>query len=606
MTSTSKSKEGFSAWQVLTMCAVAQFMVVLDVSIVNVALPAMRQNLGLSVTGQEWVVNAYTLTFAGFLLLGGRAADLFGRRRVFMVGLSVFTLSSLLGGLAQSGAWLVAARGAQGLGGAILAPTSLTILTSTFTDMAQRRRALGIWSATASSGAAAGVLLGGVLTDLLNWRWVLIVNVPIGLVMLVAATRVLPESRQQGARRRLDVEGAFTITAGLALLVYGIVSTDTHSWGSTVTLISLLGGLGFLIASLFIEARYAETPLVPLSIFKRRSLSASNGIALTIGAALFGMYFFVSLYLQQVVGYSPLRTGLAILPAGLMTLGAALLAPRLVAKIGAKRQLVLGPSLAGIGLVWMSFLSFGGAYWTHMFGPLVVFGLGIGTSFVPMTLTATAGVPVEQAGLASGLINTTRQMGGALGLAILATIAASATRAQRLVAPSFKNALTMGYDRAFLIAGIALFVGAGLALFIESTASGQSSSGSIVKSSAPVVDVPRIPSDTPKGPVANETSESGLLTPPPSNSGDEVYSAYLSLGGNEGRPVSAKSIARVLAPELNDQIMRQRSLGLDSTDWLTESVVSLLELAKRHGNLAGVGEGNDLVVTRWEMNASAH
>jgi EmrB/QacA subfamily drug resistance transporter len=467
MTTLSQPKGKVSAWQVLTICAVAQFMVVLDVSIVNVALPAMRHDLGLTVTGQEWVVNAYTLTFAGFLLLGGRAADFFGRRKVFMVGLSLFTLASLVGGLAQSGAWLVTARAAQGLGGAILAPTSLTILTSTFTDMAQRRRALGIWSATAASGSAAGVLLGGVLTDLLNWRWVLIVNVPIGLVMLVAAQRALPESRTPGARSRLDVEGAFTITVGLALLVYGIVSTDTHSWGSTVTLIALAGGVAFLAAATFLESRYADTPLVPLSIFKRRSLSAANGLAMTIGAALFGMYFFVSLYFQQVVGYSPLRTGLAIVPSGLMTLGGALLAPRLVAKIGAKRQLVIGPSLAGVGLVWMSHLSFGADYWTHMFGPLVLFGLGIGTSFVPMTLTATSGVPVEQAGLASGLINTTRQMGGALGLAVLATIAASTTRAHQSVAHSFQSAMTTGYDRAFLIAGILLFVGAGLAFLIE-------------------------------------------------------------------------------------------------------------------------------------------
>jgi EmrB/QacA subfamily drug resistance transporter len=587
------------------MCAVAQFMVVLDVSIVNVALPAMRQSLGLSVTGQEWVVNAYTLTFAGFLLLGGRAADLFGRRQIFMVGLSLFTLSSLLGGLAESGAWLVAARAAQGLGGAILAPTSLTILTSTFTDMTQRRRALGIWSATASSGAAAGVLLGGVLTDFLNWRWVLIVNVPIGLVMLVAATRVLPESRQPSTQRRLDVEGAFTITAGLALLVYGIVSTDTHSWGSTVTLISLLGGLGLLVTSLFIETRYALTPLVPLSIFKRRSLSASNGIAMTIGASLFGMYFFVSLYLQQVVGYSPLRTGLAILPAGLVTLGSALFAPRLVAKIGAKRQLVLGPSLAGIGLVWMSFLPFGGAYWAHMFGPLVIFGLGIGTSFVPMTLTATAGVPAEQAGLASGLINTTRQTGGALGLAVLATIAASATRSQRLVVPSVKSALTNGYDRAFLIAGIFLFVGAGLALFIESAGSGESPARSTATSGAAPLEAPRTSSDTPTRSIATEVSAPTLFAPPLSETGDEIYDAYVSLGGNEGKPVSAKSIANVLSPGLDAQLIRQKSLGLDATDWLTDSIVSLLELAKRHGNLTGVGEESDFVITSWRSNVSA-
>jgi len=233
MTSLPSTERAPSIWGVLTICAVAQFMVVLDVTIVNVALPKMRDALGLSITGQQWVVNAYTLTFAGFLMLGGRAADLFGRRRVFMLGLSLFTCASLIGGLAQGGAWLIAARAAQGIGGAILAPTSLTILTSTFTDMNERRRAIGVWSATAASGSAAGVLAGGILTDLLNWRWVLFVNVPIGLDLLVMAQRALPESRAQGPRPRLDIEGAFTITAGLALLVYGIVGTDTHSWGST-------------------------------------------------------------------------------------------------------------------------------------------------------------------------------------------------------------------------------------------------------------------------------------------------------------------------------------------------------------------------------------
>src|SRR6202453_1103463 len=235
MTPVPTTHRALSKWGVLAICAVAQFMVVLDVTIVNVALPQMRHHLGLSITGQQWVVNAYTLTFAGFLMLGGRAADLFGRRRVFTVGLAMFTGASLLGGLAQGGGWLVTARAVQGLGGAILAPTSLTILTSTFTDVAERRRAMGIWSATAASGSAAGVLGGGILTDLLNWRWVLFVNVPIGLLLLVAAPRVLPESQASGARPRLDLAGAFTITVGLALLVYGIVSTDTHAWGSAET-----------------------------------------------------------------------------------------------------------------------------------------------------------------------------------------------------------------------------------------------------------------------------------------------------------------------------------------------------------------------------------
>jgi predicted MFS family arabinose efflux permease len=292
--------------------------------------------------------------------------------------------------------------------------------------------------------------------------------------MLVMAPRVVPESRAQGPQARLDVEGAFTITIGLALFVYGIVGTDTHSWGSTQTVMALLGGLAFLVAALFIEARVAEQPLVPLGIFGRRPLCAANAIALTVGAGLFGMYFFISLYLQQVVGFSPLRTGLAVLPAGTMSLAGALVAPRLVAVLGAKRQLMVGPALSGAGLLWMSLLSFGDGYWAHMFGPLVLFGLGIGLSFVPMTLTATAGVPPKEAGLASGLINTTRQMGGALGLAVLATLAAGTTRDSRAAGHSIEEALTSGYDKAFLIAGLLLLVGAGLAVFIGSGSSAPS------------------------------------------------------------------------------------------------------------------------------------
>jgi len=408
-------------------------------------------------------------------MLGGRAADFFGRRRVFLAGLALFTAASLIGGLAQDGGWLIAARAAQGLGGAVLAPTSLSLLTSTFTDMSERRRALGVWSATAASGAAAGVLAGGILTDLIDWRWVLFVNVPIGLLMLVTAPRVLPESQAPGApgpRPRLDVEGAFAITTGLALFVYGIVGTDTRSWAATQTVLALAGGTAFLLAAVFIEARVAAAPLVPLGIFRRRSLCAANGIAIVVGAGLFGMYFFISLYLQQVAGYSPLRTGLAILPAGAMTLAGSLSAPRLVARIGARRQLVLGPVLSAAGLLWMSFLSFGAGYWAHMFVPLALFGLGVGTTFVPMTLTATAGVLPQQAGLASGLINTTRQIGGAVGLAVLATIAAGAGEAARSSGHSVQVALTMGYDRAFLVAGLLLLAGAGLALLVRSGARG--------------------------------------------------------------------------------------------------------------------------------------
>jgi EmrB/QacA subfamily drug resistance transporter len=453
----------------LVLCALAMFMVVLDGTIVNVALPDMRHDLHLTITSQQWVVNAYTLTFAGFLMLGGRAADLFGKRRIFMMGVILFTSASLLGGLAQDGAWLIAARAAQGIGGAILAPTALAILTSTFVETADRRRAMGVWSAVASSGSVAGVLAGGILIDLLNWRWVLFVNVPTGVVMLAMSTRTLAAFRAEGPRSQLDLGGAFTITGGLTLFVYGIVNSDTHPWGSALTVVPMIAGVATLAIALFIEGRVASQPLVPLAIFRRRSLSAANGIGVTIGAGLFGVYFFTSLYLQQLVGFSALRTGVAMLPSTTATLVGALLAPRLVTRIGARRQLVIGLAIAAAGLFWMSFLPFGGSYWIYLLGPTSIFGIGVGVSFVPMTLTATNGVSPAERGLAAGLINTTRQMGGAVGLAVLATVAAS-TGAHDLKRGLGRGvALTSGYDRAFLLAGLLLLVGSGLALLIERT-----------------------------------------------------------------------------------------------------------------------------------------
>jgi EmrB/QacA subfamily drug resistance transporter len=430
-------------------------MVVLDVTIVNVALPEMRVSLHMSETGLQWVVNAYTLTFAGFLLLGGRAADIFGRRRIFMLGLVVFTVCSLLGGFAQSGGMLIAARAAQGIGGAILAPATLSLITTTFTEPHARRRALGAWSATAASGAAVGVLTGGILTDLLDWRWVLFVNVPIGLALLTAAGVALANTKGQG-RSALDLPGAVTVTGGLALLVYAIVGTDTRPWGSPTTLLCLLGAAILLGSFVVIEAKLASHPLVPLGVFRLRSLSVANGIAVTVGASLFGLYFFLSLYLQQVNHYSPLKAGFAFLPAGLFTMVGAIIGTRLVLRLGARRQLILGPGLSAAGLLWISQLDAGSGYLAHIGPPLALFGLGLGLSFVPMTVAGTSDVPVHQAGLASGLINTTRQVGGALGLAIFATVAAGASTA------------TAGYDRAFLFSAVALLVGAGLAFLLPS------------------------------------------------------------------------------------------------------------------------------------------
>ncbi len=453
------------AWTVLALCCMAQFMVVLDVSIVNVALPQMKSGLHLSVTGQQWVLNVYTLTFAGLLMLGGRAADVFGRRKVFLLGLGLFTGFSLVGGLAQNGAWLIGARAGQGIGGALLAPATLSLLTTTFSEPAQRRRALGVWSATAASGAAAGVLAGGVLTELLDWRWVLLVNVPIGLALMVVAVRALPRSPLAVAGRRLDVPGAVSVTAGLALLVYGIVGTRTHPWTSAWT-ISFIGmGVALLAVFALIESRFAKQPLVPLGVFRRRSLSAANGVSIALGGALYSLFFFLSLYLQQVNHYTPLRAGLAFLPLALSSLLAALWASKLVAWAGVRTQLVLGLTLAAVGVAWMTQLAPGDGYWPSVLLPELLAGTGFGLSFVPITLGGTAGIPPNQAGLASGLLNTTRQVGGAVGLAVTAAVAA-AVHAHSAAPYAAATALTTGYDRAFGVGAAVLVAGVLVALMV--------------------------------------------------------------------------------------------------------------------------------------------
>lgn len=445
-------KREVPGWGVLAVCCAAQFMVVLDVSIINVALPSMRAGVHLSTADEQWIVNAYTLGFAGFLLFGGRAADLFGRRRVFLIGLGIFTVCSLLGGLAEDGGQLIAARAVQGVGGAILVPATLSLLTTTFTVPSTRRRAVGAWSAVAAAGSAVGVLAGGVLTDLLDWRWVLIVNVPIGAALVVLARRWLAESRAE-LPSSLDAAGALTVTGGLALAVYGI-DTTSRSWTSPTTVTVLVSSAALLGAFAVIESRLAAQPLVPLAIFRRRSVAVANAIGMTIGAAVYATFFFTSIYLQQVNGYDALAAGLAFLPAALAVLGGALMATRTAARIGTRTQLMLGPLAAATGLVWLSRLSAHDDYLTHVFGPLVLAGLGFGLSFVPMTMAATGGVPADQAGLASGLVNTSRQIGGAVGLAAFTTIAAGASRP------------VDGDARAFEVSAAVLLIGAALAALL--------------------------------------------------------------------------------------------------------------------------------------------
>jgi EmrB/QacA subfamily drug resistance transporter len=442
------------SWAVLAIACAAQFMVVLDVSIVNVALPSIRTSLGLSVSGLQWVVNAYTLTFAGFMLFGGRAADLFGRKKIFLTGLTLFTLASLAGGFASSGVLLVAARAVQGLGGAILAPATLSLLTTTYTEPRARARALGAWGATAGSGGAFGVLAGGLLTDLASWRWVLFVNVPFGALLLVAAAGALRESRGQiRSLRALDLPGTLTVTAGLALGVYGIVSTDTHPWASAHTLVSLAVAVALLAAFVLIETRAPE-PIVPLRIFRLRSLSAANGLAVIIGSAMFSMFFFTTLYLQVVLGFSPLRAGLAFLPVTAMIITGAQASGRLVHRFGPRPLLLTATIASAVALAWLSRLTDDGGYWTHVFGPVVLLGAGMGTAMVPMMLAATAGVGPHEQGLAAGLINTTRMVGGAVGLAALATIATDRTAALVGHGSTLNPALTAGYSRALLVSAV--------------------------------------------------------------------------------------------------------------------------------------------------------
>ncbi|HEV7459288.1 MAG TPA: MFS transporter, partial [Solirubrobacteraceae bacterium] len=415
-------------WIALGLLATAQFVVVLDASIVNVALPSIGRALHFSQDSLSWVVNAYVLTFGGFLLLGGRLADLLGRRRVFIAGLIIFAIASLAGGLAQSEAWLIAARAVQGLGAAILSPAALSIVTNTFREGAERNRALGVWGAVAGSGGAAGVLLGGVLTDSLGWEWVLYVNFPIGILAALLAPRLIDESRAEGERRAFDVAGAVTVTAGLSVLVYALVDAQNAGWGSFQT-VGLLGlSVALLAAFTLIETR-AAAPLVPFRIFKSRTLTGANVSGLLIGASLFSMFFFLSLYMQQVLGYDALKTGFAYLPLALTIIVAAGITSTLVTRTGFKPSLAAGMAFITVGLLWFTQVSVDGTYLVDVLPGAILVALGLGFAFVSVTVAATSKVTSAEAGLASGLINTSQQIGGALGLAILSAVATARTDA---------------------------------------------------------------------------------------------------------------------------------------------------------------------------------
>jgi EmrB/QacA subfamily drug resistance transporter len=447
----------------LLLSCLAQFMVILDVSVVNVALPSIRGALHFSEQDLQWVVNAYTVTFAGFMLLGGRAADLIGRRRVFVSGLLLFGLASLAGGIAQDQGTLIAARAVQGLGGAVIAPASLSILTSTFEEGPARNRAVGVWGAMGAAGGSAGVLLGGILTDLLSWRWILFINVPIALIAVVLTQRYIAEGRNPERARNFDLAGAITATAGLSLLVFGIVRTDVTGWGSASTIAIMGGGIALLLVFVAIEGRFAKSPLMPLRIYKSRTLSAANLVMLLLGAAVFAMWFFVSLYLQQVLGYTPIEAGLAFLPMTAAIATFSTLAPRLVRRFGAKPLLVTGMLLQTVGLLLFTDIAAGGTYLGNVLAPSVLVAAGMGIAFVPVTISAVAGVAPSEAGLASGLVNTARLFGGALGLAILAAIATARTNSDLhhfVGTQALHSALTDGFQVAFVVAAAFALAGA--------------------------------------------------------------------------------------------------------------------------------------------------
>jgi EmrB/QacA subfamily drug resistance transporter len=453
----------------LALLAMTQFVVVLDAAIVNVALPSIGKGLDFSQDNRAWVVNAYTLTFGGFLLLGGRLADLLGRRRMFMYGLVLFSLASLLGGFAQSDIWLVIARGAQGLGAAIVSPAALSIITNTFAEGAERNKALGVWGAVAGSGGAAGVLLGGILTEYAGWEWVLFVNTPIGIAAALLAPRLLDESRDEVEHRSFDVVGAISVTAGLVLLVYALLDAPQKGWGSTQTIVLAIVAV-VILAGFVLWERGRRAPLVPFSIFRLQTLRGANVVSLLVAMSLFSMFFFISLYMQQVLGYDALKAGLSYLPlAGTIIISAGV-ASALVTRIGFKITLIAGMIFVTGGLLWFAQVPPNGSYVSDLLGPMLLAAVGLGFAFVPVTIAAVTGIRPDQAGLASGLVNTSQQVGGALGLAILVAIANSTTASQISDGVSDRAvALTEGFQDAFLVGAGFAAAGAILAALLISS-----------------------------------------------------------------------------------------------------------------------------------------
>jgi EmrB/QacA subfamily drug resistance transporter len=441
-------------WLALYVLCLASLMIVLDVTIVNVALPSIRTDLGFSETSLAWVVNAYLLTYGGFLLLGGRLGDIFGHRRLFLAGISLFTLASLACGLATTQWFLVGARAVQGVGGAVASAVSLSLMMTLFTEAGDRAKAMGIFGFVAAGGGSIGVLLGGLLTGSLDWHWIFLVNFPIGVAVVVLSLRLLPATRTARAGGRLDVGGAVTVTGALMLAVYAIVNGNEAGWTSAQTL-GLLGvSAGLLVVFVALEARVAS-PLVPLRLFRKRNVSVSNGVGILWAAAMFAAFFLTALYLQLVLGYSPMRVGLAFLPTnlimGVFSIG---LSAKLVMRFGIRKPLATGLLVAAAGLALFARMPVDGNYLVDVLPGMILLGFGAGTAFNPMLLAAMSDVSPEESGLASGVVNTSFMMGGALGLAVLASLAASRTESLVSEGTEHLAALTSGYHVAFLVGAV--------------------------------------------------------------------------------------------------------------------------------------------------------
>jgi EmrB/QacA subfamily drug resistance transporter len=449
-------------WRILAVVATAFFMTILDVSIVNVALPSIGKDLNFSQENLQWVITAYAIAFGGFLLLGGRAADLLGRRRVFFVGVTVFTLASLVCGLSQSEGMLISARAVQGLGAAIISPAALSIVMTSFEEGPERNKALGIWGALGGSGAAVGVLAGGILTKYLGWEWIFFVNVPVGALVLALTPRIVPESRREGAERHYDALGAVLVSGGLALLVYTISRAPDVGWGTTRTILLLIASGALLVAFLVNERRVVD-PLMPFSIFRVRTLAGANVVGWLLGAVLFANFFLLTLYVQDVLGYSALKAGVTFVATAGTAVLAAGVAQALTTRFGPKPIIVIGLALLTGAMIWYAQIPVNGSYASDLLPGYLMVGVGIAFAYVPVSIAALAGVAEREAGLASGLINTSQQIGGAVGVAVASTVFTSRFNTLVHDGNPIPTALTHGYGAAFwalAVFGVAAIVAA--------------------------------------------------------------------------------------------------------------------------------------------------